>query len=57
LTSGNDSHTGAAARACRLKGARQHLQTPLTSDVRLSLLGCLTQPPDIRDHGQQTVDS
>jgi hypothetical protein len=55
LTSGNDPHTGAAARACRLKGARQHLQTPLTSLARLGLH--LTQPPDIRDHGQQTVDS
>jgi len=55
LTSGNDSHAGAVARACPLKGARQHLQAPLTSDVRPGLR--LTQPPDIRDHGQQAVDS
>jgi hypothetical protein len=54
LTSGNDSHTGAVARACRLKGARQHLQAPLTSDVRLGLR--LTQPLDLGDHGQQAVN-
>src|SRR5205807_7137620 len=55
LTSGNASHTGAVASTGRLKGARQHLQTPLTSDVRLGLH--LTQPPDIRGHRQQAVDS
>jgi hypothetical protein len=55
LTSGNASHTGAATSACRLKGARQHLQAPLTSRVRPGLH--LTQPPDIRDHTQQTVNS
>jgi hypothetical protein len=55
LTSGNDSHTGAAARTGRLKGARQHLQAPLTSRVRPGLH--LAQPPDIRGHGQQTIDS
>ena len=37
------------------KGARQHLQTPLTSLVRPGLH--LTQPPDIRGHGQQAVNS
>jgi hypothetical protein len=55
LTSGNDSHAGTVARACRLKGARQHLQAPLTSLVRPGLHR--TQPPDNRDHGQQTIDS
>jgi hypothetical protein len=55
LTSGNDSHAGAIARACQLKGARQHLQAPLTSLVRPGLH--LAQPPDICDHGQQTFDS
>jgi hypothetical protein len=55
LTSGNDSHDGAAASARLLKGARQHLQAPLTSLVRPGLH--LTQPPDIRDYGQQAVDS
>jgi len=55
LTSGNDSHAGAVARTCRLKGARQHHQAPLTSLVRPG--PHLTQPPHIRDHGQQTVDS
>jgi hypothetical protein len=55
LTSGNDSHTGAVARACRLKGAQQHLQAPLTSLVGSGLH--LTQPPDNCDHGQQTVNS
>ena len=55
LTSGNDSHTGPVTSTCRLKGARQHLQAPLTSDVRRGLR--LTQPPDLRDHGQQAVDS
>jgi hypothetical protein len=53
LTSGNDSHTGTVVRACRLKGAQQHLQTPLTSLARSGLP--LTQPPDNRDHGQQAV--
>jgi hypothetical protein len=55
LTSGNDSHTGAVARACRLKGARQHLQALPTSDVRPGLH--LTQPPDNHDHGQQAINS
>jgi hypothetical protein len=55
LTSGNVSHAGAVTRACRLKGARQHLQAPLTSLVRPGLY--LTQPPDICDHGQQAVNS
>jgi hypothetical protein len=55
LTSGNDSHTGAVARACLLKGARQHLQAPLTSLDHPGLH--LTQPLDTRDHGQQTVNS
>ena len=55
LTSGNVSHAGAVTRACRLKGARQHLQAPLTSLVRPGPR--LTQPPDIRGHGQQAVDS
>jgi hypothetical protein len=54
LISGNASHAGAAA-TCRLKGARQHLQAPLTSLIRPGLH--LTQPPDIRDHGQQAVNS
>ena len=49
LTSGNASHTGTVARACQLKGARQHLQAPLTSLVRPGLH--FTQPPDIRGHG------
>jgi hypothetical protein len=55
LTSGNDSHTGAVARTCRLKGARQHLQAPLTSLVRPGLH--LTQPPDNHDHGEQAINS
>ena len=46
---------GTVARTCRLKGARQHLQTPLTSDVRPG--PHRTQPPDISSHGQQAVDS
>jgi hypothetical protein len=55
LTSGNVSHAGAVARACRLKGARQHLQAPLTSLVRSGQHR--TQPPDIRGHGQQAINS
>jgi hypothetical protein len=55
LTSGNISHVGAVARACRLKGARQHLQAPLTSVVRPG--PHRTQPPDTRGHGQQIVNS
>jgi hypothetical protein len=55
LTSGNDSHTGAVARTCRLKGARQHLQALLTSNVRPGLH--LTQPPDNHDHAQQAINS
>ena len=46
FASGNASHTGAVATTCRLRGAWQHLQAPLTSDVPLGLH--LTQPPDIR---------
>jgi hypothetical protein len=55
LTSGNDSHAGAVARACRLKGAQQHLQAPLTSLVRPGLH--LTQPPGICGYGQQAINS
>ena len=55
FTSGNASQADAVATACRLRGARQHLQAPLTSDVRRGLR--LTQPPDLRDHGQQAVHS
>jgi len=36
-------------------GARQHLQAPLTSRGSLRLQ--LAQPPDIRDHRQQAIDS
>jgi len=43
------------ATTCRLKGARQHLHAPPTSVVHCG--PHLTQPPDNRDHGQQTVNS
>ena len=55
FTSGNASQADAVATACRLRGARQHLQAPPTSDVRPGLH--FTQPPDNRGHGQQTVNS
>jgi hypothetical protein len=55
FTSGNASHAGPVASTRRLKGARQHLQAPPTSDVRPGLH--FTQPPDNRGHGQQTINS
>ena len=55
MTSGNAPTPAQLPAPSPAQGARQHHQAPLTSLGRPG--PHLTQPPDIRGHGQQAVDS